>query len=151
MAFDTTEKVLDFAINEETQAVKFYKDLASKMNNQTMKQVFLDFADEEAKHKQKLEDVKAGKIAPADFTQPIPDLKIADYIIDVEPDADMSYQSALAIAMKKEKSAYALYMKLADSTANLEIKNIFKSLAHEEANHKLRFELEYDEMIFEGN
>ena len=42
-------------------------------------------------------------------------------------------------------------MKLADSTANLEIKNIFKSLAHEEANHKLRFELEYDEMIFEGN
>ena len=151
MPFDTTEKILDFAINEETQAAKFYKDLASKMNNLTMKQVFLDFAQEETKHKQKLEDVKAGKIAPADFTQPVPDLKISDYIVNVEPDADMSYQSALAIAMKKEKAAYALYMKLADRIPNIALKNIFKSLAHEEANHKLRFELEYDEMIFEGN
>ncbi len=151
MAFDTAEQIINFAINEETQATKFYKDLASKMNNPTMKQVFLNFADEEAKHKQKLEDIKAGKIAPADFTQPVPDLKIADYIVDVEPDENMSYQSALAIAMKKEKSAYALYTKLAESTDDKNLKNLFKSLAHEEANHKLRFEIEYDEMIFEGN
>lgn len=151
MSFKTTEQALDFAINEETQANKFYKDLASKMNNPTMKQVFLDFAQEEATHKQKLEDIKAGKVAPADFTQPVADLQIADYIIDVEPDANMSYQSALAVAMKKEKAAYSLYMKLAETAPDITLRNMFKSLACEEANHKLRFELEYDQMVFEGN
>jgi rubrerythrin len=59
----------------------------------------------------------------------------------------MDYQSVLTIAMKKEKAAFKLYSQLAAQTVDQEIKEVFLSLAQEEAKHKLRFELEYDEEI----
>ncbi len=149
--FNSIDEILDFAITAEIDANKFYKDLAQKTQNATMKQVFMDFAAEEKKHQLKLESIKNGKNSPPDFSEPVPDLKIADYVRDVEPTDDMDYQSALILAMKKEKNAYKMYSDLAKATKDHNFKNLFLSLAHEEANHKLRFELEYDHVIFEGN
>lgn len=45
--FKSIDDVLDFAISNEVRAQKFYLDLAKKMDRQAMKQVFLDFAEEE--------------------------------------------------------------------------------------------------------
>jgi rubrerythrin len=149
--FKSVKDIIDFAINEEIGAQKFYKDLATKMNNSTMRKVFEDFAREEKGHEEKLKAIKAGKQMPADFLQPVADLKLADYLTDIEPSADMTYQSALVVAMKKEKSAYKLYIDLANKVSDQNHKNLFLSLAQEEANHKLRFEIEYDNAVFEGN
>jgi rubrerythrin len=63
----------------------------------------------------------------------------------------MSYQDALILAMKREKAAFRLYMKLAEIAPNDGLKTIFKNLANEEAKHKLNFELEYDDMIYREN
>ena len=73
------------------------------------------------------------------------DLKIADYVVRTEPTADMSYEDALKLAMKREKAAYRLYLKLSEKAPNEDMKNLFEGLAQEEAKHKLRFEVEYDE------
>jgi rubrerythrin len=57
----------------------------------------------------------------------------------------MDYQDALIVAMKKEKAAFRLYMDLADFTGDEGLKALLVMMAQEEAKHKLRFEVEYDE------
>jgi rubrerythrin len=80
----------------------------------------------------------------------VQDLKIADYTVDVEPSPNMSYQEALVFAMKAEKAAYRLYMGLAEISDDMQTAAVFRSLAQQEAKHKLRFEVEYDEVVLEG-
>ncbi|MDX9697466.1 MAG: ferritin family protein, partial [Bacteroidales bacterium] len=63
----------------------------------------------------------------------------------------MSYQDALVLAMKKEKSAFKLYLELSNRAKDTQMKNLFLSLAQEESKHKLRFELEYDEFVLREN
>ena len=144
--FKTTDDILDFAIENEIEAYKFYTDLAAKMDNRTMKQVFLDFAAEEQGHRKLLEDAKKGKIVNIGG-QNIADLKIAEYTVDCHPTPNMDYQAALILAMKKEKASFALYTDLAAATTEPVAKKLFLSLARQEAKHKLRFELEYDEVV----
>ena len=61
MKFDSVDAILDFAITKEEDAAQFYTDLAGKMKQQHMKDVFEQFALEEKSHKAKLEKVKEGK------------------------------------------------------------------------------------------
>ena len=59
----------------------------------------------------------------------------------------MTYIDALIVAMKKEKAAFKLYIDLAAATQDEKIKIVFLELAQEEAKHKLRFEIEYDDSM----
>ena len=150
MEFDSADKILDFAIGKEEEAAAFYTELATKMNQPHMKETFLGFAQEERGHRAKLQAVKDGKelvLAP----KSVQDLKIGDYLIDVEPAPGMTYQHALNVAMKAEKAAFKLYHDLAQKTDAPRLKELFLALAQEEARHKLRFEIEYDEMILTEN
>ncbi|MDD5011604.1 MAG: ferritin family protein [Phycisphaerae bacterium] len=148
--FKTTDDILDFAIKNEIESYRFYTDLAATVNNPEMKKVFSEFAAEEQGHKKLLEDVKKGKTFNVSDKQ-VADLKIADFTVDVEPTPDMDYQSALILAMKKEKKAFQLYTNLAALTEDVTIRQLFQSLAQQEAKHKLYFELEYDQVILKDN
>jgi rubrerythrin len=141
---NTIDEILDFAIGEEEKAHDFYTGLASKMEKPWMKKAFEDFAKEELGHKTKLQKVKQEGFKTHAHDE-VSDLKIADYAIDVKPSPDMDYQDALIVAMKAEKSAYKLYTDLAAKVDDENIHQLFLDLAREEANHKLRFETEYDE------
>lgn len=148
--FGSVDEALDFAIVREEEAAQFYTDLAGKMDRPWMKQVFEGFAKEEQGHKQKLLSVQEGKMLIS-AEKKVMDLKIGDYLVDVEASVDMDYQQALIVAMKKEKAAFKLYTDLAATTADANLSNLFLSLAQEEAKHKLRFELEYDEHFLKDN
>ena len=101
------------------------------------------------KHTAKLEAIKAGgKLKPAE--RQVMDMKLADYIVDAAPSPDMNYQGVLILAMKKEKAAFKLYSDLASSADDENVKTVFLALAQEEARHKLRFEIEYDDMLAEN-
>jgi len=119
------------------------------MDNSAMREVFESFAKEELGHKTKLEGVKKGDIQPK--AGEAADLKIADYMVDIEPSPNMDYQSAIILAMKKEKAAFKLYTTLASKMQDPELRNMFLSLAQDEAKHKLRFEIEYDDEIMKEN
>ena len=93
--------------------------------------------------------VKAGEL-PAVTEEQIQDLKITDYLIEPEPTANMTYQEALLFAMKAEKAAFTMYTKLTELADNASLARVFQSLAQEEAKHKLRFEIEYDDHVLEG-
>jgi rubrerythrin len=148
--FDSADKILDFAIQNEQLAADFYTRLADKMNAQSMKDVFLQFAEEEKGHKAKLERVRTGKLLLG-AEKKIQDLKIGDNLVEIDLSGDLSYQEALIVAMKAEKAAFKLYTNLAAATDDDGLKQIFLDLAQEEAKHKLRFEIEYDDNILTEN
>ena len=144
--WSSIDDVLDFAIREEGAAAEFYAHLAEQMDVPAMREALAGFAREEAGHKERLLAIKAG----GDFgptAQGVADLKIADYTTDVNPRPGMRYEDALVVAMKKEKAAFKLYSNLAGATEDEEVKATFLALAQEEAKHKLRFEIEYDDML----
>jgi len=148
--FKTINDILDFAIMGEQEAVDFYTQLANQSKNPAIKKVFLEYAEEEMRHKAKLAGIKERNSFQMTGAK-VKDLKIADYLVDVKPSTKMTYQDALIFAMKKEKKAFMLYMKLADEAADPELKKVFLSLAEEESKHKLSFELEYDNYILREN
>lgn len=148
--FTNTDDILEFAIGEEQKAIDFYLELARDARSEEMKTVFTEFAQEEMKHKLRLTSIRGEGI----FTLPpdqVQDLKIADYVYLVKASPEMTYEEALIVAMNKEKAAFKLYSNLADRSPNLELRNVFLSLAMEESKHKLRFEVEYDDYVLREN
>lgn len=144
MEFDSVDAILDFAIQNEEEAYQLYTDLAKQMSGKHMQQVFEGFAEEEKLHKAKLLNVKSGKSMLQEEGKVL-DLKMSDYLVNVEAGDANDYQKALILAMKAEKKAYKLYTDIADSVGDPELKILFQGLALEEAKHKLRFETEYED------
>ena len=150
MELRSVDEILDFAIGKEEEAARMYSDLAEQMQNKAMSEVFQQFSREELEHKEKLLQIKDGKqllLAP----EYIANLGIADYVVDVEPSREMDYQQALLLAMKEEKAAFIMYGQLAAATDHPELQTTLLGLAQEEAKHKLRIEIEYDEYILTEN
>ena len=94
--------------------------------------------------------IKRGKVL-LPSARKITDLKIADYVVDTELSTDMDYQQALIVAMKREKAAFSLYTNLSGIVDDPKLSAVFQALAQEEAKHKLRFEIEYDQNILSEN
>lgn len=150
MTMNTVEEIIDYAIAREQEAVDFYTKLAEMADSPGIQLAFSQYAQEEMGHKKKLQGIKEGKRLRPSHGKVI-DLKISDYTVDVEFSEDMTYQQCLLLAMKREKAAFRLYMDLANKAADQEMKLTFTALAQEEAKHKLRFEVEYDEVILVEN
>lgn len=148
--FKNTDEILDFAIENEQNAVDFYTGMAKIAHNDEMRKTFEQFAKEEIGHKARLIKIKSEGIFSLP-TKAVADLKIADYVVKTEQGTDLTYEQALVLAMKKEKAAFKLYMKLSEQTPSDELKQLFLGLAQEESRHKLRFELEYDEFVLRDN
>ena len=149
---NSATEILDFAIGNEEAAIELYRRLAAKTNSPSMRDVFEGFAREEEGHKAKLLGVKqAGTLTFQSAGEKVTDLKIGDYLVDADPEGDPSYQDALILAMKMEKAAFKLYTDLAEAAPDAELRDLLLRLAEEEAKHKLRFEIEYDEHILTEN
>jgi rubrerythrin len=150
VTFTKSDEILDFAIQNEQNAIELYEDLASRTQSAAAKVEFKAFADEERGHKAKLERVKSGRKL-LDAEQSVQDLQISDYTVDVELGDNPDYQTVLLFAMKQEKAAFRLYSDLANMAPSAALKELLLSLAQEEAKHKLRFEIEYDENVLTEN
>lgn len=144
--FESIDDALDFAISREIEAHAFYLKLVDMVETPEMAKVFSDLASEELEHKAKLQAIKAGQIGIE--MEQVGNLGITDHIKDVKPHSKMSYIDLLIVGMKKEEKSRKLYTDLATITQEQELKEIFLKLAKEEAEHKLRFEIEYDLMTF---
>ena len=149
--FKTIDDILDFAINEEQKAADLYAGLADKSRNREIQGVFRQFSKEELGHKKKLQSIKEGGVVAVSEDK-VTDLKIGDYLVEVNKTRDdLTYQESLIVAMKEEKAAFRLYSDLASRTEHTTLKKLFLMLAQEEAKHKLRFEIEYDDYILKEN
>jgi rubrerythrin len=141
-------EVMQFAINKEQEAVDLYSGLARRTKNPGGKIMFTELADMEKGHKAKLEKLDLGYFKAKKLKTP-ENLKISDYLVDVQLAPDSSYQDILLFAAKRERAAFDLYTDLSTLYASTpEIKKMFDVLAQEEALHKLKLEREYDDNVY---
>ena len=147
---NTVDEILDYAIDQEQQAADFYASFAARAEKAGMKKMLLEFAEEEKRHKERLLAVKTGerKLTPG---KEVLDLKVSDYLVEVDASANISYQDALIFAMKRERAAFQLYKDMAEKVQDTNLKQIFFGLAKEESKHKLFFETEYEERVLRHN
>jgi len=149
-AWESLSDILDFAIDQEQAAADFYTKMSSQVSHETMREVLVGYAEEELRHKKKLQEIKGTGATKLVNRSIAPDLKVSDYVVDVEPTDDMGYVDALVVAMKMEKKAFQLYTDMASMAEDPAIRQSLLALANEEAKHKLHFEIEYDESIKEN-
>ncbi len=150
MEFRSTEEILRFAITQEERARDFYLALAEQVTSPQVRKALPDFAEEEAGHKRKLEEVVAGRLDALPSEAP-EDLRISDPMPELEATPDMDYQAALQLAMKAEDRMRRLYEGLAAAARTAEMRETFLALAREEGEHKLLFERAYDDDINRDN
>ena len=148
--FESVDAVLDFAIAREEEAFDLYHGLASQASDLKIEALFTSFAKVEAGHKLKLEGIQEGTTY-LPIRRGAVDLKIADYLVGVEPSPDMSFQDALVLAMKREQAANALYTHLAATLGDALLAELFSQLAKEALAHKIRFEDLYEENFLSEN
>jgi rubrerythrin len=148
--WNSAEDVLEFAIQSEIEAARFYLAMAAKSQNPGIKELFEQFAHEEDGHRHRLERMKSTGDLPHALGKVV-DLKIGDYLVEPPVDEHLDYQQALVLAMKREKVAFRLYSDMAEATTDENLRNLLLMLALEEAKHKLRFEIEYDHLYLSEN
>ncbi|MCK5050466.1 MAG: ferritin family protein [Candidatus Cloacimonetes bacterium] len=150
MTKEKFNEVIDFAIDGEKEAVKFYQELQQRTKFLARKEMLKELENMEKGHIVILENIRSkgiGKVTVKEVTN----LNISEYIVDVKPYEDMTYQDILIIAMKKEEQAMKLYTNLAGNFQGSELETLFLKLASEEAGHKLQFETLYDEHVLKEN
>jgi len=143
--FQTFEQVIDYAIDREIRSHLFYRAWARRVSDPILRQAFQQFSDQEFEHQKKLAKVKQGQCKYLKGDMPTLGLGIAEATEEITPYAEMSLAEALILAMNKEKQAYRLYLQLATDAETKSLADLFLNLANEEANHKVRLEIEYDD------
>ena len=153
MNFKSIEDIIEFALEKEKSAVEFYDELSKRESVSGAKETFVNFSKEEQKHVTLLENYLKDKNSLNQYKfKKITDLKISDYIVDVEYEKGMSYPDHLRLAMKREEKSYKLYNELADITKDQEHFKVFQVLSQEELKHKNIIETIYDDYLAEqGN
>ncbi|MCD6374772.1 MAG: ferritin family protein, partial [Caldisericaceae bacterium] len=125
LSFDSTDEILEFAIDKEVEAKEFYEFWAQKVKNAAIKEVLLDFAAEEQNHKELLQKVKAGENLQMPKTKII-DLKLGEYFVEVGARENMNYEESLRVAIQREIGAKELYTYLASIATNQPSKELFE-------------------------
>ena len=151
MNFEDIEAIIDFAIEKEREAAAFYESISKDEEDFSgSKQMFAEFAAEEQKHEQILQDFKTGGISKSleEYQLKwITDIKRSDYLVDLSYEKGMPYNEILLLAMKREEKALKLYNDFLEKADTEESKKLFKVLCQEEAKHKLALETIYDDYM----
>jgi rubrerythrin len=148
MDFKSIDEIISFAIDREKEAVEFYTDLAKEATMPSLKETFERFAQEEVKHVDLLTDMGANKEKIESYEiKKIPDLKISDYMVEIDYKQGMPMPDILKLAMKREENAVKLYTMMADQTEKEDVKKVFNILVQEESKHKFALESLYDDYL----
>jgi rubrerythrin len=149
MAFGEQQvEILELAIAREVEAYNLYVNLASRVKDPQMRNIFEQVANEELDHKARLELelIKLGFSVPsASQTQDIGlDDDDKQDVFPKEQDLDIDYKEMLIFAMRKEQKSLRLYIEMATLVKDKESREMLVTLAENEAMHQARFEVEYN-------
>jgi rubrerythrin len=150
MSDQNLKTVLEFALKREDESIQLYTLAQNIVNYSSSKEFLKDLVREEIKHKNKILKVLKNptaieKIGYSDSA--LKNLKVVEYLVDIELSADADYQQILIFAAKKEKKAHDFYIDLATRYNEKDIGNLFTRLAKEELKHKYMLELQYDDVV----
>ena len=142
----SVDTVINFAIEKEEKAMDFYQKCAERAKNQGIKKFFQEMVEEEKRHRDLLKGLNPSALGDIKLDK-VENLRISDYLIDVQFRDNLTYQEALTLAMKKEEKAHAFYSGWKNKCMHEKTARIFEMLANEELEHKRKIEIIYDEEI----
>ncbi len=146
-------EILNFAVEREKEAVDFYAGLKKTAKFEAHKDMLQELENMEKGHILTLEKMRT-KSRDNKVNKVVDNLKISDYLVpedqDMKPD---SYPNILIIAIKREEKSHQLYLNLSErmATEDIELSDLFATLAAEEATHKFKFEQLYDQDVLKEN
>lgn len=143
-------KIIDFAVQAEKDAVEFYRDLQTKTKFSAIKNMLKEFENFERGHIVKLGHIRNKGLENL-VEKEIHDLTLSDYLVEGEPSDDMDFEDIILIAMKREEAAKNLYQTFAAKMAGTEVEKLLLRLAADESEHKLKFEKIYDDKVLKNN
>lgn len=142
----SVDDVVNFAIEKEQKAMEFYQKCADRAKNPGIKKFFQEMAAEEQRHRDMLKELDVLGISDVQLAK-VEDLRIGDYLVDVQFYDEITYQEALTLAMKKEEKAHAFYSGWKNKCMHEKTSKLFELLAQEEMKHKRTIETIYDDQI----
>lgn len=142
------KEIIQYAIESEIAAEKFYKEISAKVSKPLLKEIFSDFAKEENKHHQLLRGVQDNKEAELHFKTGN-DYGISQTVeMPTKISDEMTLAEVFAIAMKNEEDAMKMYKSLAADSSSADIKKLFEDLAAMEKGHKVKMEELYTDVAY---
>ncbi|NLN34754.1 MAG: ferritin family protein [Candidatus Cloacimonetes bacterium] len=150
MTISEFNEILDFAVEREQEAVAFYRKLQDQSKFADQKEMLKELENMEMGHIVVIESIRKKGVNPEDI-QKTRNLKISEYMSKDPDEKELSYQSILIKAMKREENSFKLYTEMSMKFPDPEISTLFRRLASDVAKHKLHFEQLYDEFISKGN
>ena len=147
MTQDEFKKIISRAIEGEKEAYIFYNSVSEKSKDKSIKDLFRDLAEEEAKHKITLEGFLTKAPEKLHFAES-KDYKVVDALPSPPLTSDLKPIDGIVLAIKKELEAMQMYTQLANVSSDEGQKNTFLELASMERGHKSRLEDIYTNMAF---
>ncbi|MFP4654548.1 MAG: ferritin family protein [Methanohalobium sp.] len=129
---ESIEEAIDMAITLEQQGREFYLDMASKIKNPGVKDMYRYLADEEKKHEEYLTQFKNDMSPVLEEEEDLPDFKVS---FSSEFDDRLDEIGVLLGALRLERKSEDLYKKLAEMTGDMEQKHFFEKIASVERGH----------------
>ncbi|MFO7557733.1 MAG: ferritin family protein [Desulfobacterales bacterium] len=150
MNFKSMDDILDFAIEKEIEAEKFYTELSNEETFSSARTFLEEFAGEEKKHQDLLRRFKEDREVLDSYKfKWITDIKRSDYLVDIPYEKGMPFTDTLRLAMKREEKALRLYNELLEKADDESLKKVLKMLCQEEAKHKNILETIFDDYMAE--
>ena len=146
MESSVPDRILDSAIQEEIAAARRYLELAARATRDDVRELLESLAAEEEKHRQALEQVRAGDLTPFASPGPSQELLLAPSCeIELGPDATIA--RALLVAIDLEQAAFRRYTALARHAQDPGVRTLLEMLARQETGHWKRLEEAYERVI----
>jgi rubrerythrin len=148
--FRSIDDILSFAVRREIEAAEGYARIAARAATPGLRALAEDLRQQEESHRRLLEGLSPDAVRELG-TAFVADLQVVDALAGEKPAADMSVQEMLIFAAQKEAQAVALYESLVQMAGTSDQARLFKFLAGQEREHKLRLEVEYERQILQEN
>jgi rubrerythrin len=137
---------LQEAISQAELSQQFYLDMATLVNQPETKDIFQYLAKNELQHKSFLEKWLAQEICP--LTPQVSDFHLADLLELPSLTKELSPKEALAVAVKRKKTSYEFYQKLAGLQPEGEIRDFLNQMTMMKLEDKDKLEDLFDNVAF---
>jgi len=101
------KEALDFATTKEQEAEEFYRTWSTQASGPVGQKLFSELAETERGHAEKLSRISLKDLITQGSS--LSDLRLSDYLVEVEPQFGMSLEDALILTIKREQASAALW------------------------------------------
>ncbi len=140
--------ILDMALKKEDHAIRFYTALLDYVEQEDSKKLLKQLIEEEKGHFKLLSQVLVtGNYAKVGAPSGHESLEMTDHLVREEIHRTSSPQEIVKLAIRKEEAAEEFYLSRIHFIQDERLKELYRRLAEEEANHRRKLLNGYDDLI----